>query len=92
MNLFFNVGSFPTAKVVLGDYKDGNLEVTLTVAGAELTQSVPVSVKEDGSTLTISGDFGINMESTGIMGFQKGEDGSQIGPNVEFSLNAVLSK
>lgn len=92
VNMFFNVESFPTVKVELGEYKDGNLEVTLNVVGAKLTQSVPVSIKADGEKATISGDFSINMESTGIMGFQKQEDGSQIGPNVDFKLNAVLTK
>lgn len=92
VNLFFNVPSFPTAEVSLGEFKDGNLDITLSIVGTKLTQSVPVTINGDGSSASISGEFSIDMESTGIMGFQAQEDGSQIGPNVDFVLALNLNK
>lgn len=93
VDLFFNTPSFPTVGVTLGEYKDGNLAITLDIVGTTLEQSVPVAIEANEEGASIKGSFGINFESTGIMGFQKNpEDGSQIGPEVKFELDLKLKK
>lgn len=92
-DLFFNVPKYPTVGVKLNSYKDGKLNVTLTIVGKELTQDIAVKITSDDKGASIKGDFGINMDPLGIMGFQKNpEDGSQIGPEIKFSLNVALKK
>lgn len=92
-DLFFNVPKYPTVGVKLNSYKDGKLNLTLTIVGKELTQDVEAKITADEKGASIKGDFAINMDPLGIMGFQKNpEDGSQIGPEVKFSLNVALKK
>lgn len=93
VDLFFNVPKHPTVGVKLNSYKDGKLNVTLTIVGKELTQDIAVKISSDEKGASIKGDFAINMDPLGIAGFQKNpEDGSQIGPEVKFSLNVALKK
>ncbi|OFZ06710.1 MAG: hypothetical protein A3D92_21235 [Bacteroidetes bacterium RIFCSPHIGHO2_02_FULL_44_7] len=92
-DLFFNVPKYPTVDVKLNSYKDGKLNVTLTIVGKELTQDIEAKISSDEKGASIKGDFAINMDPLGIMGFQKNpEDGSQIGPEIKFSLNVALKK
>ena len=44
---FFNTTKFPTVKVILGDYKDGNLSIKLEILGQSLSTDVAVTVTGD---------------------------------------------
>lgn len=88
---FFNTPEFPTVDVTLGEYKDGNLSVTLTILGTELTQDVAVTISSDENDASIKGVFSIDFGSVGIPGLAPSEHGS-ISPKFDFDLNIMLTK
>lgn len=92
VDLFFNSPKFPTITVKLGEYKDGKLNLTLSIIGKKLEQEVAVKLTSNEKGATIKGDFSLDMTSLNIPGFQVGPDGSQINPIVDFKLNAKLTK
>lgn len=91
VDMFFNIEKFPTVDVKLGEYKDGNLSVTLTILGSELTQDVPVVLSSDEDGASIKGTFSMDFGSVGMPGLAQHGEGS-ISPNVEFDLNVMLTK
>lgn len=93
VDLFFNTPQFPTAQVTLGEYKDGKLNLTLSILGKEITQDVAVALSHDENGASIKGDFTLDLTSLEVPGLQPDpEDGSQINPVIDFKLNAVLVK
>jgi len=92
-NMFWNTPVYPTTTVELLSYQEGELELKVKVLDKEMTATVPATIKTDGDKTMISGEFSLNFGDLGIPGFMPNpEDGSQIGPNVDFTLNAVLTK
>ncbi|XOV66630.1 MAG: YceI family protein [Fluviicola sp.] len=91
--MFWNTPVFPTAKVTLNSYENGQLSMTLNVIGKDVQTTVPASIKMDGDKLMLMGDFPISFADLGIPGFMADpETGEGIDPNVDFSLKAVLTK
>ena len=88
--LFFNVPVFPTTKVSLGEYKDGELTLTVSLLDKELSQEVPVIIISDENGATINGDFTLDFTSIGIPGLQPNENESQINPMIDFKLKIVM--
>lgn len=92
-NMFWNTPDFPAATVTLTSYEDGQLGMTLNIIGKEVKSTVPAKIKTEGDKAMIMGDFSISFADMGIPGFMADpETGEGINPNVEFSLNAVLTK
>lgn len=92
-DLFFNTPKFPTVKVTLNSYKDGQLNLTMSLLGKKLEQTVPATLKADDKGAWINGDFAIDFSSMGIPGFQPNpEDGSGINPKVDFKVALKLTK
>lgn len=93
VDMFFNTPKFPNVDVTLGAYTDGNLEVTLSIVGKELTQSVPVTLTSDESSAAINGTFNLDLTSLNLPGLQANpETGEGISPSVEFTLDLNLKK
>ncbi|MCH2229685.1 MAG: YceI family protein [Crocinitomicaceae bacterium] len=92
-DLFFNSPVFPTTKVSLGEYKDGMLNLTISMLGKEISQEVAADISHDNDGAAISGEFQLDLTSLEIPGLQPNpEDGSQINPIIDFKLNAVMTK
>ncbi|MGB0914496.1 MAG: YceI family protein [Crocinitomicaceae bacterium] len=92
-DLFFNAPVFPTTKVSLGEYKDGNLNLTISMLGKEFSQDVAVELTHDDNGASISGGFQLDFTSLEVPGLQPNpEDGSQINPVMDFKLNVVMTK
>jgi len=92
-NKFWNTPDFPVANVALTSYEDGQLGMTLSVIGKEVKSTVPAKIKTEGDKAMIMGSFSLNFADLGVPGFMADpETGEGINPNVEFSLNAVLTK
>ncbi len=89
----FNVAQFANTTVTLGEYKEGMLDVTLSVLGKEVKSSIAVSVNADEQGAKISGPFSIDLSSVGIPLFEpQEEEDESISPVIEFRLNAILTK
>ncbi len=92
-DLFFSAPVFPTAKVSLGEYKDGKLNLTISMLGKEFSQEVAANLSHDDNGASISGEFQLDFTSLEVPGLQPNpEDGSQINPVMDFKLNVVMTK
>ncbi len=93
VDMFFNVPMYPTVGVTVDGYSDGKLMLTLDIVGKELKQDVAAEMTSDENGASIKGDFSLDLTSLGIPGLQPNpEDGSQINPVIDFTLDAVLTK
>ncbi|MFT5857996.1 MAG: polyisoprenoid-binding protein YceI [Flavobacteriaceae bacterium] len=92
VNMFFNTPEFPDVTVTLGDFKDGNLEVTLDIIGSKLTQNVAVKIASDENGASIKGSFSLDFKSLDMPGFGVDENGNGISPVLEFDLDVALTK
>lgn len=89
---FFNTTKFPTVKVILGDYKDGNLSIKLEILGQSLSTDVAVTVTGDDKGGSIKGAFDVDFGSLGMLGLMPDpETGAGISPIVEFELDLALT-
>lgn len=89
----WNVAKFATASVSLGEYKDGNLSITLNVLGKKVPATVPVSISMDENGAKMSGKFSVDFTSLNVPLFEPEEDEDEsISPVVAFELNASLTK
>ena len=91
-DLFFNVAKFPNITVEIDGYNDNKMDLTLTILGKELKQSVAATIKTKADGAGISGDFSMDLTSIGIPGLQPNADGSQISPVIEFEVAISLEK
>lgn len=92
-NMFWNTPDFPNATVTLNSYEDGQLSMTLDVIGQKMKATVPATMKTEGDQVMIMGDFTLDFGGMGIPGFMADpETGEGISSEVDFTLNAVLSK
>ncbi len=92
-DLFFNIPEFPTVGVTVNSFKDGQLDLTLSILGKKLNQTVPATISANGTEATINGTFAIDFSETGIPGFQPNpEDGSGINPKVDFTVALKMKK
>ena len=90
---FFDVLKFATTTVSLGEYADGNLEITLNVMGKEVKYTVPVAIAETEDGATIDGSFSIDFSEVGLLGLKpEPGGGDSISPIIEFGIRAVLTK
>jgi hypothetical protein len=93
VNLAFNTPAFPNVGVTLGDYSDGNLELTLDILGQELKKTVPAKISADENGASIKSSFELDLSSLGIMLLMPDpETGEGISPMVKFDLHAALTK
>jgi hypothetical protein len=91
--LFFNTPKFPNVKVTVDGYTDSNMDLTISILGKEVKQSVDALLMNDSNEASIKGAFSIDLTSVGIMGLQVNpEDGSQISPMIEFEVIIALTK
>ena len=91
-DLFFNVPIFPTTTVSLGEYNDGELALTISTLGKEITQKVPMKIVQDEHGATITGDFSVDFTKIEIPGLRPNDDGSQINPIIDFKLDLLMTK
>ena len=85
---FFNVAKYATAKVTLGEYKDGKLATTINLLGVDVKQNVPVTIKKTEKGANISGKFDVDFTPANIPGTIKKEgDTESISPIFSFDLN-----
>ncbi len=89
---FFNTGSFPTAEVTVGEYKDGKLATTVKLLGTEYKQDVPVVATITADKMVLHGEFSFSFDGIKSPGFSVAEDGEQIKPEFAFKLHAELKK
>jgi len=93
VNLAFNTPAFPSVGVTLGNYSDGNLELTLDILGQELKQTVAATISADDKGASIKGAFDLDLSSLGIMLLMPDpETGEGISPSVKFDLHVALTK
>ncbi|MCH2223522.1 MAG: YceI family protein [Crocinitomicaceae bacterium] len=92
-NLFFNTPKFPNTTVTLGEYNNGKLDITLSIIGKELKQTIPATISSDDDEAAINGTFTLDLSSLEIPGLQAdSETGEGISPSVEFKLDLQLNK
>ena len=91
-DLFFNVAKFPNITVEIDGYNDNKMDLTLTILGKELKQSVAATIKTKADGASITGDFSMDLTSIEIPGLQPNADGSQISPVIEFEVAISLEK
>lgn len=85
---FFNVSKYATAKVTLGEYKDGKLTTTINLLGVDVKQDVAVEIKKTEKGATIAGKFDFDFTSAKIPGtIAKEGDTESISPVFSFDLN-----
>jgi len=88
---FFNIAKFATAKVTLGEYKDGKLTTTINLLGVDVKHDVPVVIKKTEKGAVISGKFDFDFTSANIPGVQPHEgDTEHISPVFSFDLNLAV--
>ena len=88
----WNIAQFASTSVTLGEYKDGNLSITLNVLGKEVSASVPVSITTDDAGAKMTGNFSVDFSSLNVPLFKPQEDEDEsISPVIAFELNAVLT-
>jgi len=90
-NNFFDVETYPTFEVSLGELVDGNLPTTVKVKGVDFTQEIPVTVEVSDDKVTIHGDFTFDFEGITGAGFEE-HDGKRMIPQVDFKLHVELTK
>jgi hypothetical protein len=92
---FFRIADFAQTKVTITGINNGEASIIMTVLGSDVELTAPMTVKEDGDQLMISGSFSVDFEQVGIEGIapnpEKPEAG-HVNPVVDFTVNAVLSK
>lgn len=85
---FFNIAKYATAKVTLGEYKDGKLATTINLLGVDVKQNIPVTIKKTEKGAIISGKFDVDFTPANIPGTVKKEgDTESISPIFSFDLN-----
>ena len=90
---FFNVSKYATAKVTLGEYKNGKLTTTINLLGVDVKQDVPVEIKKTDKGATITGKFDFDFTSAKIPGVQPQEgDKESISPVFSFDLKLVVKE
>ena len=90
---FFFVAEYPTIKVSVTDYNEGKLSTVISVRGVEIKQQLPVTLKQDESSVSITGKFNVNLASLKMKGMEPDpESGEKIQDEVAFDLNLVLKK
>lgn len=91
---FFDVESYPTVKVTIGEMLSGKFPVTINLMGVDFkTDVLPITSMVSGDQLILKGDFDFDftgIKSGGFMADPK--SGEQILPTFKFKLNAVLNK
>lgn len=93
VDLFFNVPSFPNVEVTIDGYSDSKMDLTISILGKKVKQSVDALLMNDSKEASIKGSFSLDLTSIGIPGLQPNpEDGSQISPVIEFEVIAALKK
>lgn len=93
VNLAFNTPAFPHVGVTLGDYSDGNLELTLDILGQELKKTVAATIIAKDKGASIKSTFELDLSSLGIMLLMPNpETGEGISTSVKFDLNVALTK
>lgn len=92
---FFLVEKFPTVEVDVTGYKDGKLNTTIHVLGAEMKQDIPVKLEKKEGEVSINGHFSVDMSASKIPYLKEinEETGKPaLNPNFEFDLNLKLKK
>lgn len=89
----WNIAEFAYTSVTLGEYKDGELSITLNVLGQEVPATVPVSITVENQVAKIQGDFTVDFTSLNVPLFEpQEEEDESISPVIEFSLLAALAE
>ena len=89
---FFNVAKYATAHVHIGEYKYGKLHTTVNVLGKEVSHHIPVTLKADAKTASISGKFDFDFTEAHIPGTIPEEgDEESISPIFTFDLDLKLN-
>ena len=89
----WNIAEFASTSVTLGEYKDGELSITLNVLGQEVPATVPVSITVENQVAKIQGDFTVDFTSLNVPLFEpQEEEDESISPVIEFSLLAALAE
>jgi polyisoprenoid-binding protein YceI len=91
---YFDVSKFPEVTVKVNGYKDGKLSSTVNVLGKEMKQDIPVKMTNDGSKVTISGNFEMDFKDLNLEGFKVNTEkpDETIKSVVNYELNLVLNK
>jgi polyisoprenoid-binding protein YceI len=90
---YFDVSKFPEVLVKVNGYKDGKLATTISLLGKEMKQDIAVSLTNDGSKATISGNFDLDLKALNLEGFKVNEEKPKetIKSIISFDLNIVLN-
>jgi len=90
---YFDVSKFPEVLVKVNGYKDGKLATTISLLGKEMKQDIAVSLTNDGSKATISGNFDLDLKALNLEGFKVNEEKPEetIKSIISFDLNIVLN-
>jgi hypothetical protein len=94
-NHFFRIADFAQTMVTIKGINNGEASIMMTVLGSEIELTAPMTVKEDGDQLMISGSFSVDFAQVGIEGIEPNPEKPEAGhvnPVVDFTVNAVLSK
>lgn len=92
---FFRIADFAQTTVRITEITNGEAKIVMTVLGSDIELSAPMTVKEEGDNLMISGDFSVDFAQIGIEGIEPNPEKPEAGnvnPVVDFKVNAVLKK
>lgn len=90
---FFFVAEHPTTTVTVNGYQNGELSTVITVLGQEIKQNIPVTIKNDGKTVSIKGKFDIDFASLKMEGMEPDpESGEGIQSVISYDLDLTLNK
>ena len=90
---FFSTASNPKAKVSLNGYENGKLDVTLSIMGKDLKQSLPVKLDANEKGATITGKFPLDVAELKLTGMQPDpKSGEKIQSIIEFDLKVTMKK
>lgn len=92
---FFNTAKYGEANVKVNGYENGKLNTTITVLGVELTNDIPVSLKQTENSVEIKGEFSMDISGTKMPYLEKKNEETgeaALNPNLQFTLDIKLKK
>lgn len=92
---FFNTAKYSDIKVKVNGFEDGKLNTTVNVLGVDLTNEIPVTLKQSENEVEIKGEFSIDISATNMpyLANKNEETGEPaLNPNLQFTIDVKLKK
>lgn len=89
---FFNTNAFTNATVDINSLENGVADITLSVIGMEINETIELEVSESGDQMMMHGEFDIDMSALGFAMTEPNTEEGNINPTIGFQLHLVLDK